>query len=594
MAQVAPNNAAVSSLLETAVSYDASMSIASESERSMATFKRRTCICHMGDACQIMSTAYRTNKDPRGCFVMVPSYEVQLREAYCRHLLPNASSKQIDDIDDEFVVAVHHFHPTIIDRCFDTDPNNHQEDDILPMPARTVSGGKALEHLLSDTDKVFNHQTGTPTGEYWVVPSYPFDSAHGDLKDSMGKMEQLALERCIRRMKREARRQKWEAVVDKWEAVSKRSHRSISTEATEGLTVPSSPATTGSRSSIQPPKVIVQVGKVPAPPVSVGVQHSSCLQGQLDELDAAHNNNKLRGLGIINREDEESERRGSMMTAQEVLQTEMGDSDEESLIDDLHTVDEPPADMPIETKPIVVAPKAPESPTRKDDGSMSSLSQEESSRGSPAKPASPIQPRVLVVNKPEIKAKPVEVKTIAPPAVPPPPKPVDPRHAEMRKALDTLINAKEQQLAAAKTPEGVPKNITGLASKKPQVDPLLGTPPSEQTKKVVTVDLPPATTTAEVKTAAPKATPTITLPASNKEPQQVAQSNTQAQLASTPADAFKATATKAFVQGRAFLKSQAGTAVAVGLYCVFAVQVVSTLSHCRGVLRSRGEAFEYY
>ncbi|CAB9523297.1 expressed unknown protein [Seminavis robusta] len=418
------------------MSSSGSISLQSNSESSFSSActterKRRVCVCKWGDACQVMTTGFACNKnDPRGAFVILPSYEVQMITSYCKYLkednaavpLDTSSEDEDPDPDDleeeEFVVAVHHFHPTVIEKFFDSSREARLEDDLLPMPARTMTSEQraTLVGISSDSDRVVNHQTGAPTGEFWVVPSYPFDQAHADLKKSMGGMRQHDVERCVRRMKREARRQKWEHIVDKWEAVSKRSgfHTSAALLGVHSPTPTPGPA----RHSLPP---IITTSSALASTTNVCNAKSSQVVGQQAASDvvssdllffgASASSPATKDYGSEWDEPEEFKhrsvatapgpnvgkgslpdwdagdqvKRGSLMTAQEVLECEFEEEDDES---DLNTTEDAEVVIVSEAdeKPEVTgAPQASStndpkaegtSGCKEDDGSLSSISAE--------------------------------------------------------------------------------------------------------------------------------------------------------------------------------------------------------------------------
>ena len=223
---------AVSSLLQTAAvchnNAGGSEELMSDSERTNAGEDKRRCVCHMGDACRIMSTAFAVTNDPRGYHVQVPTKDYNLRKAYCRYLCPHDEVPSSNQPGDDFTVmnvAVHHFHPKVIFTYFNTNMEDREEDgEVLPLPTRvmTIKEQKSFGMHLDDNDRVVDPATGRPSQPrlYHIVPSYSFDMAHSNLKESMTFMQQVALDKCVRRMRREARRQKWEMLANSWQKTS--------------------------------------------------------------------------------------------------------------------------------------------------------------------------------------------------------------------------------------------------------------------------------------------------------------------------------------------------------------------------------------
>lgn len=423
-----PTAVAVSSLLQTAATChdngDAAMQ--SDSERTDAGNDKRRCVCHLGDACQIMSTAFAVVQDPRGYYVVLPPSATHLRAAYCRYLCPHEEPK-LDG--GEFVVAVHHFHPLVIKQYFNKDINDRDEFDLLPLPVKTMTAKdrKALELPVDDRDRVLSPRTGIPAkNQFWVLPSYSFDMAHANLKQSMTCMQQFELDRCVRRMRREARRQKWESIVDQWQQTSSSNLAKSNNKAKDNAVKKSRPVTVSKAHSIAVPAKPSDVTMPAKPSVTVNP-----IVADAKELvtSKAEGNSKSKNPAVTKKpeerivscaspafilhpqispsrppkpspststeemdENDTAQNKGaSILTAEELLESELGDDD---TIPDLNSLEEPESfqtDSEQEMSPKIVTPaneddndaveplSTPEQTVvdkEQDSGSLSSLSAE--------------------------------------------------------------------------------------------------------------------------------------------------------------------------------------------------------------------------
>ena len=197
----------------------------------------RSCICDFGPICQTISAHFAVLKDPRGKFVVLPSPQSPLRAVYCQYLCPGddeVGDKEDEDDDDDdeeeeqededieddeddiddnegFYVAVHHFHPKVVDKYFVADRKISRPDyDLLPFPtmAMAVDQRRACGIPTNNDlkDRVMSHQLTSSNNIYWIVPSYSFDKTQVDLERATRRYLRKLRGRRRRRSKSSKRR----------------------------------------------------------------------------------------------------------------------------------------------------------------------------------------------------------------------------------------------------------------------------------------------------------------------------------------------------------------------------------------------------
>jgi hypothetical protein len=140
--------------------------------------EEKVCICGNPVECKGLTAGFSVLGDPRGRFARLPRHESnpscssekernERRAAYLRHvdfdILPH---------EDKMYVAIHHFHPLIVNEASsDRKFRKTVSKDLMCIVG--IKGDQRDEILDED---------GKPTGMYYFVPNYPIESAREDLK----------------------------------------------------------------------------------------------------------------------------------------------------------------------------------------------------------------------------------------------------------------------------------------------------------------------------------------------------------------------------------------------------------------------------
>ena len=231
----------------------------------------RRCMCPLAEACHGMSAAFCVMKDPRGCFVQLPSghskEEETYRQMYTRCLSKRSSTHAPSSLQSSgpLFVAVHHFHPQLVDHYLDTGTTASKTSaaettttsntgttaawtgsstDLLPFPTQLLTE--------KDLDKVGLHETSEQLEcghdcYFRILPNYSFAQAHVDLKTSMRHyLHKMELKQQAKRALRESRRQELRQVLE----VSKQKMEASKSRASSSLAA--------SMRRRQPPNVVVQ------------------------------------------------------------------------------------------------------------------------------------------------------------------------------------------------------------------------------------------------------------------------------------------------------------------------------------------------
>jgi hypothetical protein len=155
-------------------------------------------------ACAGMTQAFRLLGDSRRHFVELPHYRHDppsfkyvfrnnLRASYTRNLAKcnsNLDMSQFDDVRKRRFVAVHHFHPSIVQAFYDNPLTSAQKHKV-PISI-TEHEMRELNIEMCKEDRIMT-VGGTPTGGYFFVPNYPPTNVHEDLK-TLVRTERLSRE----------------------------------------------------------------------------------------------------------------------------------------------------------------------------------------------------------------------------------------------------------------------------------------------------------------------------------------------------------------------------------------------------------------
>jgi hypothetical protein len=155
-------------------------------------------------ACAGMTQAFRLLGDSRRHFVELPHYRHDppsfkyvfrnnLRASYTRNLAKcnsNLDMSKFDDVRKRRFVAVHHFHPSIV-QAFHDNPLTSAQKHKVPISI-TEHEMRELNIEMCKEDRIMT-VGGTPTGGYLFAPNYPPTNVHEDLK-TLVRTERLSRE----------------------------------------------------------------------------------------------------------------------------------------------------------------------------------------------------------------------------------------------------------------------------------------------------------------------------------------------------------------------------------------------------------------
>jgi hypothetical protein len=153
----------------------------------------KECACGRGMACAGMTQAFRLLGDYRRNFVELPHYRHDppsfkyvfrnnLRASYTRNLAKcnsNLDMSKFDDVRKRRFVAMHHFHPSIVQAFYDN-PLTSAQKHMVPISI-TEHEMRELNIEMCKEDRIMT-VGGAPTGGYFFVPNYPPTNVHEDLK----------------------------------------------------------------------------------------------------------------------------------------------------------------------------------------------------------------------------------------------------------------------------------------------------------------------------------------------------------------------------------------------------------------------------
>jgi len=145
----------------------------------------KECVCGRGEECKGISAAFALLKDPRRGYVALPPFSANpveytdsdmndMRAAYLRHL--NVSEESLGDSMKRRYVALHHFHPTVVQK------HSQMKNAVSPIPKTLKKVDlRFLKMKLGDDDRV-RDENGKKRKSYYFVPTYPIRKVKDDLK----------------------------------------------------------------------------------------------------------------------------------------------------------------------------------------------------------------------------------------------------------------------------------------------------------------------------------------------------------------------------------------------------------------------------